>query len=431
MNSTIRSSVLAASIAAVVGLAHPGQAAAQAPPPQAEQAPTTDRQQAPAQAQQQRQQAPRPERGQARPAQQARPAAPVAGQQRGKGIQRQTVDRIISEWAPRPRLGAEQLMAKYGPPTEASGSSLVWRDAGPFRRIEVMNMLTPHDFPMPHVDFMEHTILYEVPEDKLAELLIFDGSSTINRTTGELSARCDLEAHNVLTLNLNHDIVTGKKTVEEARQAFGDIVQQEMMGKRPQYTQALVFKPAASSQQARFTDEPVLKGAPVRAAEVKGTVSGDAQVLASLLMLDRNNVLAAMQAQGKDLSQPVEDYVRMQHQEHGKHFAKTIEVGQQAGITPVITPEVEKIATQGAQMLVPLVSQDGVQFERSFVDAMVKAHTNALDMIDNRLMQNTDDQAVTEHLQQTRKAIAVHLERARSLNVQGQQRPTAATGTAR
>ncbi len=32
-----------------------------------------------------------------------------------------------------------------------------------------------------------------------------------------MSARCDLEGHNILTLNLAHDIVTGKKTAEEAR----------------------------------------------------------------------------------------------------------------------------------------------------------------------------------------------------------------------
>jgi hypothetical protein len=36
-----------------------------------------------------------------------------------------------------------------------------------------------------------------------------------DRTKGEVMARCDMEEMNFLSLNLVHDIVTGKRTVEE------------------------------------------------------------------------------------------------------------------------------------------------------------------------------------------------------------------------
>lgn len=340
-----------------------------------------------------------------------RSAAAQSGAQ-GK-IERGTVDRIIAAWAARPRLGAQQMLEKYGAPQEASGRSLVWHDAGPFKRIEVMNLETPHDFPLPHVDYMEHTISYEVPEDKLADLLVFDGSSTINRTTGELSARCDLEGHNVLTLNLDHDIVTGKKSVAEARQAFGEIVQQEMMGEKPAYITALQFKPAAAA--AQFSDEPVIPGSPVRAVDAKGTASGDAVVLATVAMIDRNEIVAAMQAQQKKLSQPVMDYARLLHQQHGMNISQTLKLGQQIGVTPVITPEVDALAKKGAEMLAPLVPLDGQEFERGYLDAKVKSHTAALAKIDNELMKSADNEAVTSHLTKTRAAVADHLAKAKAL----------------
>lgn len=69
-----------------------------------------------------------------------------------------------------------------------------------------------------------------MPQEKVADTIAMNGSSTINRTAAEFSARCDLPAHNVLTLNLNHDMVTGKTSVEPAREDFGEIVRQETMG---------------------------------------------------------------------------------------------------------------------------------------------------------------------------------------------------------
>jgi predicted outer membrane protein len=347
--------------------------------------------------------------------QQQKAARPADAQQAARGeIQRGTVDRIIAGWAARPRLGASMLMEKYGMPQGATAMKLTWHDAGPFKRIEVMNLETPHDFPLPHVDFMEHTISYQVPEDKLGDLLVFDGSSTIQRTTGELSARCDLEAHNVLTLNLDHDIVTGKKTVAEARKAFGEIVQQEMMGKPTPYTQELQFKPM-TQKVAMFTDTPVIPGSPLRAPDEKGGTTPNAEVLASVVAIDKNEIVAAMQAQKKQLSQPVMEYARMLHQEHGMNMSQTLKVGQQIDQRPVITPQVTEISKKGAEMLAPLVLLDGAEFERGYVDAMIKGHADALAKIDNELMKTANDEAVKAHLTKTRAAVADHLAKAKEL----------------
>src|SRR5215216_2776571 len=66
-----------------------------------------------------------------------------------KSVDRAEVEKITTDWPSRPRLGANEMMAKYGAPQEATSERLVWHNPGPYKRITVLNFETPHDFPMP------------------------------------------------------------------------------------------------------------------------------------------------------------------------------------------------------------------------------------------------------------------------------------------
>ena len=61
-----------------------------------------------------------------------------------------------------------------------------------------------------------------MPPEKFSELAKFDGSLIVERTAGEVSARCDMEATNFLALNMMHEIVSGKRTAEEARKTLSE-----------------------------------------------------------------------------------------------------------------------------------------------------------------------------------------------------------------
>ena len=61
-----------------------------------------------------------------------------------------------------------------------------------------------------------------MPPEKFSELAKFDGSLIVERTAGEVSARCDMEATNFLALNMMHEIVSGKRTDEEARKTLSE-----------------------------------------------------------------------------------------------------------------------------------------------------------------------------------------------------------------
>ena len=97
---------------------------------------------------------------------------------------------------------------------------MVWHKPGPWKRIVASKAFYQHDFPAPHSDSVEPVIDYRVPPDAFTALAEFDGSVIIERTAGEVSARCHDEQANFLALNLMHDIVTGAKTVQQARDYY-------------------------------------------------------------------------------------------------------------------------------------------------------------------------------------------------------------------
>ena len=316
-----------------------------------------------------------------------------------------------SSWPERPRYAVTAMTAKYGAPTESGSESMVWYNVGPYKRILVTKIEAPHDFPLPHMDFLEHTIPYNVPIDKIDDLIAFDASITVNKTQGEMSARCDLEGHNVLTLNLANDIVKGSKTVEQARAYFAEMVKADNMGKHPAYVEQLQFTP--SKDNVAFLDKSNIPGAPMR--NLPNTEGTDAEVLAFLAAVDVNEIVAASEAQRKKISEPVMNYAKMLHMQHGDHMGKTLMLGQSIKITPSDTKAVDAVKVKGAGELAMLMPLDGKDFEMAYVDAMIKGHTEVLDMIDNKLMKNAKNDMLKTHLTETRKHIAMHLEEGKKL----------------
>ena len=93
-----------------------------------------------------------------------------------RAVDDDNVDDIIKSWGPRQVVAARQMMAAYGAPQEATGEKLVWHRKGPYKRITVTRVENPHDFPKPHMDFLQHTIDYRIPSDKATALYAYDGS---------------------------------------------------------------------------------------------------------------------------------------------------------------------------------------------------------------------------------------------------------------
>ena len=123
----------------------------------------------------------------------------------------------IEQWPEQAREAAQLVIDRYGEPDEATPTQLVWHRRGEWKRVIATRAFHRHDFPAPHFDSVESVVDYRVPARCFTPLAEFDGSVIVERTVGEVSARCHDEEANRLALNLMHDIVTGEKSVDEAR----------------------------------------------------------------------------------------------------------------------------------------------------------------------------------------------------------------------
>jgi hypothetical protein len=168
---------------------------------------------------------------------------------------------LMTGWSEEAREAAQLVMDKYGEPHEATDSVLIWNNVGPWKRMVAYRDPDSHDFPAPHKDSVESFLECSVPTDKVSQIVEFDGSVVVNRTRGELSARCHDEEANHLALNLTNDIVTGAKTVQQAREYYA----QEFLAARKKeptpYMEALKFQPSggADRDQRMLSDEQLEK----------------------------------------------------------------------------------------------------------------------------------------------------------------------------
>jgi hypothetical protein len=162
-----------------------------------------------------------------------------------------SAETVIQGWKPMPRQVAQQMIGKYDKPDEVTAQRLIWHNSGPWKRTELVNEEVAHDFPMPHKDMLKQVIAYRVDPDDGDELAEYDGSVILERTKGEIAARCDKEEANFLAINLAHDIATGRRDVDDARRYYAESIMALMKGKPNDYTKGFRFTVPGGDQGDR------------------------------------------------------------------------------------------------------------------------------------------------------------------------------------
>ena len=170
------------------------------------------------------------------------------------------VEGILEEWPPAPQKVAGETIRTYGLPHEATPTMLVWHHNEPWKRTVITSDETAHDWPTPHTDYISQTINYDVPIEKVGELARYDGSLIIYRTAGQVTASCDNEASNFLALNLMHEIVTGVKTADEAREELAQQKAAWLLNRDAPYTERFMFA-VPEEPDTGYVDEPMMKRA--------------------------------------------------------------------------------------------------------------------------------------------------------------------------
>jgi hypothetical protein len=139
---------------------------------------------------------------------------------------------MIRNWPELPRGAARALIAEYGQPNSFDDNSLVWHKKGPWQRIVVYRKGR---------DILEQSIFYDVPAAKIAALKRFDRRLNFDPATGQLSSREESENRNYLALNLADEIVTGKRSPDEARAFYRKTLKLSASGKVSPYMYGFLF----------------------------------------------------------------------------------------------------------------------------------------------------------------------------------------------
>ncbi len=334
--------------------------------------------------------------------------------QASKTVDRASVDKVLADWPAKPKAVAYQMIKKYGTPNVAGTEMLVWHDNGPWKRTTVYREEVPHHFPKVHTDLLEQVVEVKVPADKLDDLGNFDGAISYHGTTGELAARCDMEAANFLAINLAYDVANGKKSVAQAREAYGkNIVALFTSEKPPAYVQKLTFEPTKTAGQ---TDKVTLPGVPRPAAagDSSGSIS-DREVLAALINANLAEIQMMSFVLENTKNDQVQSYARQVKQDHVRGLQKAMQLGQKAKIQPVAGGPVPEMKETAAENMAKLAQQDGAAFERTFMSISVSGYQRQLEMIDNKLLPATKNPQLKAALTDARQTVAKHLQLAKQL----------------
>jgi len=154
------------------------------------------------------------------------------------------MEKMMKNWPKASKEAAMYMTNKYGKPMHMNEHMAMWGKTGPWKRTIVLDYEVNHEFPGPHTDVMQQWIDMKVPLDMYDDIAMYDGSVIIERTNGEISARCDKEGANFLAINLAYEIATGKRTVDDARRMYGEQIMMMKAGKPAPYTEKLLFTPS-------------------------------------------------------------------------------------------------------------------------------------------------------------------------------------------
>lgn len=148
---------------------------------------------------------------------------------------------LTSGWPESSITAAKEMVSKYGDPTEKTSDTLIWRNIAPFKKIIVHKEVYSHRFPLLHQNSLQHVVDYKAPISKIDDIWRYNGSIVLDRTKGEMSSFADNEAMNILSLNLAHQVMTGRMGAEAARVTYGKETMNYLNGKKTAYTSVLDF----------------------------------------------------------------------------------------------------------------------------------------------------------------------------------------------
>ncbi len=171
--------------------------------------------------------------------------------------------------------------------------------------------------------------------------------------------------------------------------------------------------PAAS----RMPDQTAVTPADVPASTpaIRPITFTEPEILACVTAIDKNEVAAAKTALKKKMGKEAESFAKLLRDEHKDNQEKTEKLAKDLKLKEASSPTSLQLTANGKDELKALSDKKGADFEKAYIDAMIKGHTEALQLIDGDFLTAGRSEAVKAYLNEVRTHVAMHLEQAKRL----------------
>jgi putative membrane protein len=141
----------------------------------------------------------------------------------------------------------------------------------------------------------------------------------------------------------------------------------------------------------------------------------DNEIAAIVAAANTGEVEQAKLAQTKAKEARVKKFAAHMISEHTDAGQKETQVMTKAGLKSEENPVSSQLTSDSTKLVESLRTQNGMEFDRMYIDAQVKQHQQLLDMIDHKFMANVKSPDLKGFLQTLRSKVETHLKEAREI----------------
>lgn len=146
-------------------------------------------------------------------------------------------------------------------------------------------------------------------------------------------------------------------------------------------------------------------------------INVDPEIVGALIVINQNEIAAAELALSKSTDKKVTDLAQMLKEEHSKNLEATMQLSKKQDIAPLNDQKVDELKTLGQQEASDLNKLSTSDFDKSYINDMVKDHESALAIIDGYLKEVTNPD-LKKLLVDTQAHVQHHLDAAKQIQAQ-------------
>jgi putative membrane protein len=144
----------------------------------------------------------------------------------------------------------------------------------------------------------------------------------------------------------------------------------------------------------------------------------DPQIAAIVVAANQVDIDAGELAKARGTDPRVKEFAQRMITDHGGVNQAATDLVTRLGVTPEPNATSQKLTSDGEASRATLQGQSGAAFDKAYVDQEVAYHQAVLDAIDQTLIPSAQNAELKALLEQTRPAVAAHLDHARQLQTQ-------------